>query len=151
MLVSFEHTTEKDVAPRLSMVYAGEARVAGHSIMATKRLTPAMLEGARQVVAALQTLPSFTGAASHSPQAMQALAAEVDAKRARETQAQNALDAARDDAAATEQELYNRSLRVKELVIGQFGSDSDEAAAVGLKKKSERKAPTRKKSEPKTS
>jgi len=74
----------------------------------------------------------------------------VDAKRARETQAQNALDAARDDAAATEQELYNRSLRVKELVIGQYGSDSDEAAAVGLKKKSERKAPTRKKSEQKT-
>ncbi len=128
-----------------------EVRVAGNSIMATKRLTPAILEGARQVVAAIQTLPSFTGDAKHSPQVMQALAAEVNAKRAKETQAQNALDAARDDAAATEQELYNRSLRVKELVIGQYGSDSNEASAIGLKKKSERKAPTRKKSEPKTS
>ena len=119
--------------------------------MPTKRLTPPLLESARQVTAAIQTLSNFTGGANHSPQAMQALAAQVEAKRALEVQAQNALDAARDDAAATEQELYNRSLRVKELVIGQYGSDSDEAAAVGLKKKSERKAPTRKKSEPKSS
>jgi len=113
--------------------------------MATKRLTPPLLEGARQVAAAIQTLPDFTGDANHSPKAMQALAAQVEAKRAAEVQAQNALDAARDDAAATEQDFYNRSLRVKELVVGQYGSDSNEAATVGLKKKSERKAPSRRK------
>jgi len=32
---------------------------------------------------------------------------------------------------------------MKEAVVGQFGSDSDAAQAVGLKKKSERKRPTR--------
>jgi hypothetical protein len=32
---------------------------------------------------------------------------------------------------------------MKEVVRGQFGSDSNEARAVGLKKKSERKRPVR--------
>jgi hypothetical protein len=34
---------------------------------------------------------------------------------------------------------------MKEAVKGQFGSDSDAAQAVGFKKKSERKRPTKKK------
>ena len=118
--------------------------------MATRRLLPNYLQSARDVVAALPALSGFTGDAKHSPAAMQTLVAEVDAKRAAEVQAQNALDAARDAAASAEQELYTRSLRVKELVVGQFGSDSDEAAAIGLKKKSERKSPTRKKIVPTT-
>lgn len=80
---------------------------------------------------------------------MQTLDGEVQAKQAGEVQSKNAADAARDAAAAGEMELYKRSLRVKELIIGQFGSDSDEAAAVGLKKKSERKSPTRKTPTPK--
>ena len=118
--------------------------------MATRRLLPNLLQNARDVVAALPAIPAFKGDAEHSPTAMQTLTAEVDAKRALEVQAQNALDAARDAAASAEQELYNRSLRVKELVVGQFGGDSDQAAAIGLKKKSERKSPTRKKSAPTT-
>jgi hypothetical protein len=36
---------------------------------------------------------------------------------------------------------------MKEAVKGQFGSDSDAAQAVGFKKKSERKRPTKKKTE----
>ena len=34
---------------------------------------------------------------------------------------------------------------MKEVVRGQYGSDSDQAQSVGLKKKSERKRPSRKK------
>uniref|UniRef100_B8HML8 Uncharacterized protein n=1 Tax=Cyanothece sp. (strain PCC 7425 / ATCC 29141) TaxID=395961 RepID=B8HML8_CYAP4 len=36
---------------------------------------------------------------------------------------------------------------MKEAVKGKYGSDSDQAAAVGVKKKSERKRPTRTKKE----
>ena len=36
-------------------------------------------------------------------------------------------------------------LAMKEAVKGQFGSDSDEAVAVGYKKKSDRKRPTKRK------
>ncbi len=34
---------------------------------------------------------------------------------------------------------------MKEVIRGQYGSDSDQAQAVGLKKKSDRKRPNRKK------
>jgi hypothetical protein len=118
-------------------------------LMATQRPSSAQLDSARTIVAAIQTIGAFKGDAEHSPAAMQTLDGEVQAKQAGEVQSKNAADAARDAAAASEMELYKRSLRVKELIIGQFGSDSDEAAAVGLKKKSERKSPTRKTPAPK--
>ncbi len=41
----------------------------------------------------------------------------------------------------------NAVLAMKEVIRGQYGSDSDQAQAVGLKKKSERKRPNRKKSD----
>jgi hypothetical protein len=41
-------------------------------------------------------------------------------------------------------EFHNTMLAVKEQVIAQFGKNSDQAQALGLKKKSEYKAPTRK-------
>ncbi|MFN6566169.1 hypothetical protein [Dendronalium sp. ChiSLP03b] len=54
--------------------------------------------------------------------------------------------AAADAARLAEWEFHNAVLAMKEVVRGQYGSDSDQAQAVGLKKKSERKRPTRKKS-----
>ncbi|GAX39758.1 hypothetical protein NIES4075_07160 [Tolypothrix sp. NIES-4075] len=54
--------------------------------------------------------------------------------------------AATDAARLAEWEFHNAILAMKEVVRGQYGSDSDEAQAVGLKKKSERKRPNRKKS-----
>jgi hypothetical protein len=44
-----------------------------------------------------------------------------------------------------EWEFHNAVLAMKEVVRGQYGSDSDQAQAVGLKKKSNRKRPSRKK------
>ncbi|MFZ5912321.1 MAG: hypothetical protein ACOYYU_20140 [Chloroflexota bacterium] len=61
-----------------------------------------------------------------------------------EVNAQNALAAARDAAAAAEWEFHNMLLGVKDQVVAQYGKDSDQVQALGLKKKSERKAPTRK-------
>ncbi|MEH2444309.1 MAG: hypothetical protein V7K18_00550 [Nostoc sp.] len=54
--------------------------------------------------------------------------------------------AATDGARLAEWEFHNAILAMKEVIRGQYGSDSDEAQAVGLKKKSERKRPSRKKS-----
>jgi len=57
------------------------------------------------------------------------------------------LKSAADAARLAEWELHNAMLAVKEVVKGQFGSDSDQPQAVGLKKKSERERPSRKKTE----
>ncbi len=108
-----------------------------------KRLTPKRLQMARDITAAIQQMPGFTGDADHSPAAISTAEGQVDTDRDSEVQTKNAADTARDRAAASEQEFYNRVLRVREMVVGQFGSSSDQAAAVGLKKKSERKRPKR--------
>ncbi len=49
---------------------------------------------------------------------------------------------AADAARLAEWEFHNAVLAMKEVVKGQFGSDSDEAQSIGLKKKSDRKRPT---------
>ncbi|MBD2495064.1 hypothetical protein [Nostoc sp. FACHB-280] len=54
--------------------------------------------------------------------------------------------AATDAARLAEWEFHNAVLAMKEVVRGQYGSDSDQAQAVGFKKKSDRKRPSRKKS-----
>jgi hypothetical protein len=51
--------------------------------------------------------------------------------------------AAADAARLAEWEFHNAVLAMKDVIRGQFGSDSDAAQAVGLKKKSERKRPRR--------
>jgi len=48
---------------------------------------------------------------------------------------------ARNAATAAEWEFHNFILGVKEQVIAQYGKSSDELQALGLKKKSEYKAP----------
>ncbi|MEH2121326.1 hypothetical protein [Nostoc sp.] len=63
-----------------------------------------------------------------------------------ETEKLTLFRAATDAARLAEWEFHNAILAMKEVIRGQYGSDSDEAQAVGLKKKSERKRPSRKKS-----
>ena len=53
--------------------------------------------------------------------------------------------AAADAARLAEWEFHNAVLAMKDVVRGQFGADSNEAQSVGLKKKSDRKRPTRQK------
>ena len=61
-----------------------------------------------------------------------------------ETEQQALYKAAADAARLAEWNFHNAVLAMKEVVRGQFGSDSDQAQAVGLKKKSERKRPSKK-------
>jgi hypothetical protein len=66
-------------------------------------------------------------------------------KQTSETQAKATADAARDDATSAEWDFHNYVLGMKDQVRAQFGADSNELQAVGLKKKSEKKKPNVKK------
>jgi hypothetical protein len=67
----------------------------------------------------------------------------MQGQQSAETQAEAAYKAARDNAVAAEWAFHNAVLGAKEQVIAQFGKDSNEVQAIGLKKKSERKSPSR--------
>ena len=58
-------------------------------------------------------------------------------------QTQNALNVARDTLLAAQREFHAIILGVKDEVKVLYGPDSDEVAALGLKKKSERSRPKR--------
>ncbi|MBN4004706.1 hypothetical protein [Nostoc sp. LPT] len=95
----------------------------------------------------LQTISTYnttrTGASvANLQQAYQAMLAQQQSETEKLTLYRAAVDAAR----LAEWEFHNAVLAMKEVIRGQYGSDSDQAQAVGLKKKSERKRPNRKKS-----
>lgn len=113
----------------------------------TKRLPPIKIEADENGFAALQAMKGYTPInPSYTLEAVRAVYAELEAVRRREAQAIAAATAARDDTVAKEWEFHNVMLGVKEQVIAQFGRDSDEVQALGLKRKSEYKWPTRKRS-----
>ncbi|HJR08325.1 MAG TPA: hypothetical protein VJ842_13780 [Pyrinomonadaceae bacterium] len=108
------------------------------------RLKPSLLEADRNTLAALQAVTGYAPAnASFSVAELTTLQAEMLSAQTAETQAAAALATARDEAVAKEWEYHNRILGVKDQVVAQFGRDSNEVQAIGLKKASERKAPTR--------
>jgi hypothetical protein len=65
-----------------------------------------------------------------------------------EVEANNALAAAADNARKAEWDFHNLVLAAKDQVRAQFGNDSNEVQSIGLKKKSEYKNRSRKKSAP---
>ena len=100
-----------------------------------------------QVVAddtkAFHALATIEGYAPHDPElkldAVTATFDELSADQAAFVRAQVAMDAARDKLAHTEQRAHSKMLRVKDSVCSQYGDDSNEYAALGMTKKSERK------------
>jgi len=96
---------------------------------------------------AFLAVKAITGYSPANPAySLATLTAKNDAMRAAqetELRAQNALNAARDATVAIQWEHHNLLLGAKDQVIAQFGPDSDQVASLGLKKKSERKAPAR--------
>ncbi len=110
----------------------------------SKRLPPVKLEADESGFAALQTISSYTPInPAYSLDAVSAAHVELENLRRAEAQAQAATAAARDNAVAKEWEFHNLMLGVKEQIIAQFGKDSNEVQALGLKRKSDYKAPTR--------
>ncbi|WP_414572981.1 hypothetical protein [Nostoc sp. CCY 9925] len=113
----------------------------------TRRLRPQLISEDVTSWHGLQTISTYDttradASAVKLEQAYQVMLSQQQAENEKLTLYRAAADAAR----LAEWEFHNAVLAMKEVVRGQYGSDSDQAQAVGLKKKSEYKRPSRKKS-----
>jgi hypothetical protein len=114
----------------------------------TRRLTPSILQQDIDSYNGLKAVPSYTTVrVEATPKALLEAHTTMLTKQREETEKQALFKAAADAAKQAEWDFHNAVLAMKEAVKGQFGSDSDAAQAVGLKKKSDRKRPTKKKTE----
>ncbi|MBD2463645.1 hypothetical protein H6G89_21830 [Oscillatoria sp. FACHB-1407] len=82
-----------------------------------------------------------------SPANLKATYAAMLEQRQNEVEKLAVYRAAVDAARQAEWEFHNAVLAMKGMVLGQFGPDSDQVQAIGLKKKSNRKRPTRQKAQ----
>jgi hypothetical protein len=111
----------------------------------SKRLPPAKIGADESGFAALQAITGYTPInPAYTLNAVRTAHMELENLRRAEAQAAQALASARESAVAQEWEFHNLMLGVKEQVIAQFGKDSDEVQALGLKRKSDYKPPIRK-------
>ncbi|MFK0730878.1 MAG: hypothetical protein ACFKPT_14195 [Gloeotrichia echinulata GP01] len=113
----------------------------------TRRLSRQLISQDITSLHGLQTISTYNTTRTDAnianlQQVYQAMLAQQQAETEKLTIYRAATDAAR----LAEWEFHNAILAMKEVVRGQYGSDSDQAQAVGLKKKSDRKRPNRKKS-----
>jgi hypothetical protein len=113
----------------------------------TRRLRPQSISQDITSWHGLQTISTYDttradASVAKLQQAYQAMLAQQQVETEKLTLYRAAADAAR----LAEWEFHNAVLAMKEVIRGQYGSDSDQAQAVGLKKKSERKRSKRKKS-----
>jgi hypothetical protein len=114
----------------------------------SRRLTPAVMEADESGFAALQAMALYEPAnLAYGLPAVNSAHGLMLSARTEEAQAEAALATARDNAVAKEWAFHNLMLGVKDQVMAQFGRDSNEVQALGLKKASERKAPTRRTTE----
>lgn len=110
----------------------------------SKRLPPVKIEADENGFAALQAITNYTPInPKYSLDAVSNAHLELEDLRRAEAQAAAAIAAARDCLVSKEWEFHNLMLGVKEQVIAQFGKDSGEVQALGLKRKSEYKLPRR--------
>ncbi|MCE9645019.1 MAG: hypothetical protein K8S20_03385 [Chloroflexi bacterium] len=109
-----------------------------------KRLAPALIQADLDAYTAWLGISTYAPAnAAYAKTAVTAKYTALKTAQDAELAAQVALATARDAATAAEWDFYNTLLGVKEQVIAQFGKSSDQVQSLGLKKKSEYKAPAR--------
>lgn len=115
----------------------------------SRRLKPTVLETDKASFAALQAINGYAPANSaYSMTTITAAQNVLNAAQQAEAQAQAAAATARDEATAREWEFHNLMLGAKDQVMAQFGRDSNEVQAIGLKKASEYKPRPRKPKSP---
>jgi hypothetical protein len=111
----------------------------------SKRLNPALIESDKASFAALQAITNYVPAnPTYAMAAITTAQAELTAAQQVEVQAVAAAATARDNAVAKEWAFHNLVLGARDQVVAQFGRDSTEMQAVGLKRVSEYKARQRK-------
>ena len=112
----------------------------------TKRISPVQLQADLAANTAIDSLPAYAPAnPAYAQAAVEDILNAMKSAQQAEINAANALATARDNAAAAEWNFHNAILGVKEQVIAQYGKSSNELQMLGLKKKSEYKAPKPKK------
>lgn len=111
----------------------------------SKRLSQAVIDADRSCFAALQGMTNYSPAnPAFSLAAITAAQTGLSKALSDMAQAEEALAAARAEAIAKEWEFHNLILGAKDQVLALFGRDSYEVEAIGLKRRSEYKTPTRK-------
>jgi hypothetical protein len=111
-----------------------------------RRLSPPVINHDIDAFNGLGTIANYkTTRQEASREALQAAYQKMLMQKQVETEKQAIYRAAADAARLAEWEFHNAVLAMKEAVRGQYGSDSDEAQAVGMKKKSDRRRPNRQK------
>ena len=111
----------------------------------TIRIRPTALQTDIDAYTALQGMATYAPAnIAYAKTAITTKLTAMKTAQDAELAAQVALASARDAAAAAEWDFHNAMLAVKEQVVAQFGKSSDQVQSLGLKKKTEYKAPTRK-------
>lgn len=109
-----------------------------------RRLSPQTLNQDTDSLNGFNTVHKYsTQRQEATPENLQQTYQAMLIKQQAETERLALYRAASDAARLAEWEFHNAVLAMKEVVRGQFGADSDEAQSVGLKKKSDRKRPTR--------
>jgi hypothetical protein len=110
----------------------------------TKRLKPALIQADMEAFAALQAMEGYAPAnPAYTVAAIKQAHDNMTSAQTAETQAEATAASARDTAVAGEWEFHNLILGSKDQVTAQFGRNSNQVQSVGIKKSSERKAPTR--------
>ena len=117
----------------------------------TRKLSRSLLQKDKDALAALSTVTGYTPV-DKKYTVVNGTTAETDMQTKQDNVAKTVAAAknAKDDAKASEWAFHNFVLGAKNQVAAQFGNDSNEYQSLGLKKKSEKKAPATKKATAKT-
>lgn len=110
----------------------------------TNRISPPILEADRSAALALQDMADYRPHnPAHSVESLSALEIALTQAEQAEQRARIALEAARDRAIAAAHAFHEATLGAKAEVIAQYGADSAAVQAIGLKRRSDRRRPTR--------
>jgi hypothetical protein len=110
-----------------------------------RRFSPSEIAEDEEAFAALKAIAHYAPAnPAYTLTAIVQAYEELQDARTAEVQADAAAKAASDNVVVKQLNFHNLILGSKDQVMAQFGRNSDEVQAIGLKKASERKAPQRK-------
>ena len=111
-----------------------------------KRLNPKILQADADALAAIKTLtPTYAPSnAAYAATLLSTAQTSMGTAQGTEVTKKGDYEAARDAANAAEWAFHNLILNAKDQVIAQYGENSDQVQAIGLKKKSEYKRPVHK-------
>jgi hypothetical protein len=114
-----------------------------------KRLRTTIVEADLEAVTALRDIADYRPHnPSHAADVAAAQALTLQQAREHEARMERALAAARSASQQAEWALHETMLGVKAEVIAQYGANSEQVRAIGLKKRSEYKRPSRRSAPP---